>query len=106
MSSNLSHIVCAKDYVDFTVRYILTRKVPVYTEQSTGQNSTEVYGVLLEKVVINDMYEEIILEKACAYVSESEEAAIKILNILQGFEVTPMTLYDVLDTVLEREMLV
>ncbi|MCL2702512.1 MAG: DUF6514 family protein [Defluviitaleaceae bacterium] len=98
MLSYAASLVYDKQFTDFIVRYYLTTKTP---EKDTASEPEHVpyYGVLLEKVCERNT----VPESADVLLSESNEAALHVLQVLYNMEVTPMSLYEVIDQIVERE---
>ena len=88
------NLVYRRDFAGFSVLYYLTaRKV---LDESTGA-AYDCYGVLLEKFRDGEPP-----ETAGAFLSEHGEDARRALEMLYVHEVTPVSLYEVIDTVLEK----
>ena len=103
MKSFTASLVYDRQIEGFNARYYITSKTYkgcTVTDAYTETERRMIYGVMLEKVNGG-----ITAETAEAPLSWSAEAVLRVLKVLYDMEVTPVSFYEVIDEIIEKEAL-
>jgi hypothetical protein len=92
MMCGTQKLVYDRNYDNFTLRYYLTERK---TETSPRQ---PFYGAMLVKTCKNGIES----EREAVLLSECKEKTLRVIHVLHKMEVTPLSLFEVIDTVTER----
>ena len=89
----MKEVVLAVEVEDFTIRYFRTQGEASFCEEG----GMSVYGVAASKYINNQEVESI----DAGFISENKAYIDKLITALGKNTVTPMTLYEVLDDMIE-----